>query len=75
MMMRTAMNRLQTHRSKTVVIGDRMNTDILGGLQAELTTCLVLTGVTTLEELQRFPYRPDIVLPAVGSVVPEFNTG
>ena len=113
-MMRTAMRKLQVPREDVVVIGDRMNTDMLGGLQAEMTTCLVLTGISIsiaitiaisitiaiyhlhlhrhlhpfltstlslifsgiaqLKDLPKFAYRPDIVLPNIGHIVPDFTS-
>ena len=58
-MMRSALNRLEAHSETTVMIGDRMDTDIISGLEAGLQTVLVLTGSTRPEDIERFPYRPD----------------
>eukprot|EP00474_Spongospora_subterranea_P002934 CRZ03392.1 hypothetical protein [Spongospora subterranea] len=70
MIMRTALNQLGVKRADTIVIGDRMDTDILGGMQANITTALILTGVTKCSDLKRFAYRPDIILPTIGHIVP-----
>jgi NagD protein len=51
------------------MIGDRMDTDVVSGLEAGLETILVLTGVTTRAEIERFPYRPSQVLDGVGDLV------
>jgi NagD protein len=68
-MMKTALRRLGLRRSECVIVGDRMDTDILGGLQAEIHTVLVLSGVTDLHQVPNFAYRPDVILPRVGSIV------
>ena len=70
-MMRAALNYLGVHSEETVMIGDRMDTDILGGLEAGMTCCLVLSGVTTIEQLERFPYQPDYIFKNVGEINPE----
>ncbi len=59
------------HSSETVMIGDRMDTDIVAGLEAGMTTCLVLSGVTSLETIGQFPYRPDFVFNNVGEIYPD----
>ena len=53
------------------MIGDRMDTDIVGGLEAGMTTCLVLSGVTKKEDLHKFPYRPDHIYASVADIVLE----
>jgi len=68
LMMRSALNALGAHSESTAMVGDRMDTDIVAGLEAGLHTILVLTGVTTRAELDRFPYRPDQVLDGVGDI-------
>ncbi|MEN8244445.1 MAG: HAD hydrolase-like protein [Thermodesulfobacteriota bacterium] len=55
----------------THVIGDRMDTDIVGGLEAGMATCLVLSGVTSREGMGRFPYQPDYVFNNLGEIDPE----
>ncbi len=70
LMMRSALNRLQAHSETTVMIGDRMDTDIVSGLEAGLRTVLVLTGSTAREEVEHFPYRPTRVVDSIADVVP-----
>ncbi len=69
LMMRTALNRIEAHSESTVMIGDRMDTDVRSGLEAGMRTMLVLTGSTRSGEIMRFPYRPDLVLDGIGDVV------
>jgi NagD protein len=61
-MMRAALNYIEVHSEDTVMIGDRMDTDIIAGVESGLRTILVLTGVTTREEVPRFPYQPSQVV-------------
>ena len=75
LMMRSALNALDAHSETTAMIGDRMDTDIVAGLEAGLETILVLTGVTTRAETGRFPYRPSRILESVGDLVPELTAG
>ncbi len=70
LMMRSALNRLQAHSETTVMVGDRMDTDIVSGLEAGLRTALVLSGSTRAEEVERFPYRPTRVVDSVADLVP-----
>lgn len=70
MMFRSAMNRIDAHSATTVMVGDRMDTDIVAGIEAGLHTILVLTGSTSAEEVGRHPYRPDRVLDSIADVVP-----
>jgi NagD protein len=70
LMMRNALKRLGCRREETAIIGDRMDTDIIAGVEAEITTVLVLSGVTKPGELGRFAYRPNYVLNGVGDIVP-----
>ena len=65
MMFRSAMNRIEAHSETTAMIGDRMDTDIVAGMEAGLLTVLVLTGVTTAADVETFPFRPDLMLPGV----------
>ena len=71
LMMTIATKKLGVHASDAVMIGDRMDTDIVGGLEAGMTTCLVLSGVTTREMINDFPYRPDHVFNTVGEIFPD----
>jgi NagD protein len=68
LMMRMALNYLDVHSEDTVMVGDRMDTDIIGGVQAGLETILVLTGVTREEDVRRFPYQPTTIVPSVATV-------
>jgi len=69
LMMRIALKRLGVKREDAVVIGDRMDTDIRCGLESEIDTLLVLSGITTREEIDKFPYRPQYVLNGVVDLV------
>lgn len=62
LMMRIALKRLGLKREEAIVIGDRMDTDIRCGLESEIDTLLVLSGITTSEDIDKFPYRPHYVL-------------
>lgn len=68
LMMRTGLGMLGVHSEETVMIGDRMDTDIIAGIESGLDTVLVLSGVTTLKSMEKFPYRPRIVLSGVGDI-------
>ena len=71
MMFRSAMNRIEAHSETTAMIGDRMVTDIVAGVEAGLFTVLVLTGSTTREQINTYPFRPDRVLDGVCDLVPK----
>jgi NagD protein len=71
LMMRTALNSLDAHSEETAMIGDRMDTDIVAGLEAGLEAILVLTGVTTEAETELFPFRPSRIIESVAELVPE----
>jgi NagD protein len=68
LMMRSALNYLGVHSEDTVMIGDRMDTDIVSGVNSGVETILVLTGVTRREEIERFPYRPTHVANSIADV-------
>ncbi len=70
LMMRSALNRLEAHSETTVMIGDRMDTDVIAGIEAGLRTILVLTGSTPREKIDTFPYRPTRILDSIADVVP-----
>ena len=70
LMMRTALNRIGGHSENSVMIGDRMDTDVKSGLEAGMRSILVLSGSTQVEEIPRFPYRPTAVLDGIADVVP-----
>lgn len=68
LMMRAALRFLGAHSESTVMVGDRMDTDVIAGVESGLETILVLTGVTREEDVTRFPYRPTHVLPSVADI-------
>lgn len=73
LMMRNALKQLGCRREETAIVGDRMDTDIIAGIESEIETVLVLTGVTAREDLVRFSYRPHHVLESVGYLVPGYR--
>ena len=68
LMIRSALNTLDAHSETTAMVGDRMDTDIVAGLEAGLETILVLTGISTREDAERFPYRPSRVVDSIADV-------
>jgi NagD protein len=68
-MMRSALNRIDAHSETTVMVGDRMDTDVVAGLEAGLRTILVLTGSTRPDQVERFPYRPTRIVDSVADIV------
>ncbi len=70
-MMYWARRKLGVHSANCFLIGDRMDTDIVGGLESGMTTCLVLTGVTSRKMAERFPYQPDYIFNSIGDIDPE----
>ncbi|KKW64605.1 HAD-IIA family hydrolase [Mycolicibacterium elephantis] len=69
MMFRSALNRIEAHSESTVMVGDRMDTDVVAGIEAGLETILVLTGSTAPDEVERYPFRPSRVLPSIAEAV------
>lgn len=69
LMMRSALNAIDAHSETTAMVGDRMDTDVVSGLEAGLETILVLTGSTRADEIDRFPYRPSRVVDSVADLV------
>ncbi|UXY14166.1 HAD-IIA family hydrolase [Chitiniphilus purpureus] len=70
LMMTLATRKLGVHPEEAVMIGDRMDTDIVGGMEAGMSTVLVLSGVTTRDMIDQFPYRPQHVFDHVGQIDP-----
>lgn len=70
LMMRGALNRLEAHSETTVMVGDRMDTDVIAGLEAGLRTVLVGTGSTPPSRVGEYPYRPSLVVDSVADLVP-----
>lgn len=68
MMFRSALNRIEAHSETTAMIGDRMGTDMVAGMEAGLLTVLVLSGITKREEVEQYPYRPNIILDSVADL-------
>ncbi len=73
LMMRSALNAIDAHSETTAMIGDRMDTDVVSGLEAGLETILVLTGVATREAAERFPFRPSRIVDSVADLVDELR--
>lgn len=69
LMMRSALRQIGTHSANTTMIGDRMDTDVKSGMESGLETVLVLTGVTTRDEVDRFPYKPSRVVESIADVL------
>lgn len=69
MMFRSAMNQIDAHSETTAMIGDRMDTDIIAGMEAGLHTVLVLSGITTMEDIAAFPFRPNQVIKSVADLL------
>lgn len=69
LMMRSALRRIGAHSQSTVMIGDRMDTDVIAGLEAGMRTILVTSGISTRESVEQFPYRPTLVVDSVADLV------
>jgi NagD protein len=68
LMMRTGLNLLGCSRQDTIIIGDRMDTDIISGIESEIDAVLVLSGVSSKDTPLQFPYRPMYILNSVGDI-------
>jgi NagD protein len=73
LMMRSALNAIDAHSESAAMIGDRMDTDVISGMEAGMHTVLVLTGSTTRAEADRYPFRASRVLESVADLVPELS--
>ncbi|GAA2687510.1 HAD-IIA family hydrolase [Streptomyces aculeolatus] len=69
LMMRSGLNQIGAHSESTAMIGDRMDTDVLAGLEAGMETYLVLTGLTRADQVERFPYRPSHIVDSIADLV------
>ncbi len=69
MMFRSALNRIEAHSENTMMVGDRMDTDVVAGIEAGLDTILVLTGSTTVADIERYPFRPGRVLESIADCI------
>ena len=73
LMMRSALNAIDAHSENAAMIGDRMDTDIVSGLEAGMETILVLSGVTTLQIAERFPYRASQIVDSVADLIDQLG--
>jgi NagD protein len=73
LMMRSALNAIDAHSETTAMIGDRMDTDIVSGLEAGMHTILVLSGLTTRDEAERYPYRASRIIDSVAELLDELG--
>ena len=69
LMMRSALNAIDAHSETAAMVGDRMDTDVVSGLEAGMETILVLSGVTTREEAERYPYRASRIVDSVADLL------
>jgi len=69
LMMRNALKKIKCSREESIIIGDRMDTDIIAGIESEIDTCLVLSGITSMDIIDHFPYRPKYILQGVNDLV------
>ncbi|MBT3286984.1 MAG: HAD family hydrolase [Victivallales bacterium] len=70
LMMRHALKKIGCRREETAIVGDRMDTDIIAGIESEIETVLVLSGVATRDNISRFAYNPRYILDGVGDILP-----
>ncbi|WP_251442934.1 HAD-IIA family hydrolase [Microbacterium sp. USTB-Y] len=73
MMFRSALNKIGAHSKRTGMIGDRMDTDVVAGIEAGLHTVLVLTGISDTAEIEKYPFRPDEVVQSVADLLPRIT--
>lgn len=70
-MLRHGLRKLNCHSQDIAFIGDRMDTDIIAGIESNVDTVLVLSGVTSMEDIDKFPYRPSYIAQGVVEIVIE----
>ena len=68
LMMRTGLRLLNCHSAEAVMVGDRMDTDVISGMESGMSTVLVLSGVSSRDTLKTYAYRPTVVLDGVGDI-------
>jgi NagD protein len=73
LMMRSALNAIDAHSESAAMVGDRMTTDIVSGLEAGMHTVLVLTGSTLREDAERYPYRPSRIVDSIADLLDELG--
>jgi len=73
LMMRSALNAIDAHSETAAMVGDRMDTDVVSGIEAGLETILVLTGSTLRDQTQRFPYRPSRIVDSIADLIDELS--
>jgi NagD protein len=73
LMMRSALNALAAHSETAAMVGDRMDTDVVAGLEAGMEAILVLTGISTREAAERFPYRPSRIVDSIADLIDELG--
>ncbi len=71
LMMRTALNYLNVHSENTIMIGDRMDTDVVAGVTSGMETILVLSGSTKEADIDKYPYLPTFIRKSVAEIMPE----
>jgi NagD protein len=69
LMMRIALKKIGCSHEETIIIGDRMDTDIIAGIESEIDTLLVLSGISTLKTVDKFAYRPSYILDGVANLI------
>jgi 5'-nucleotidase len=73
LMMRSALNAIDAHSETAAMVGDRMDTDVISGLEAGMHTVLVLTGSTSREEAERFSFRPSRIVDSIADLIDELD--
>jgi NagD protein len=71
--MRHSLKKLDCRREETVIVGDRMDTDIIAGIESEIQTVLVLSGITRKQDLHQYAYGPALILDHVGQIARELG--